>query len=197
MVNYGANILYNTPDKQMLATDMGSLNYANMVTDITENYTDSLQKEFKKRDKTQNALAYNQPVDKLPVRGMGMSVASNAMGESVSDCQPLIYDRLIYANQKSPLQGAGDAIRGDLPIIYNQPSGWFTPSAASTPQITLRDGALAAMGGVNNESNKQLLALKSAFTAGYQDTGSGINYTVNKSPYVSSAQNDVLYTAFP
>lgn len=51
--------------------------------------------------------------------------------------QPVVYDRLIYANKKSRLRGEGDFIRGDLPI-FPQNLGWFSPSVQ--PHIDLRTG---------------------------------------------------------
>jgi hypothetical protein len=39
----------------------------------------------------------------------------------------VVYDRYIYANQKSRTHGLGDPIRGDLPIVPCG-SGWFNMS---------------------------------------------------------------------
>lgn len=52
---------------------------------------------------------------------------------------PVIYDRLIYANQKSRLLEGADFIRGDLPIRPIN-LGWFSPSAI--PHIDLRKGII-------------------------------------------------------
>lgn len=51
--------------------------------------------------------------------------------------QPVVYDRMIYANKKSRLVEGADFIRGDLPIAP-QNLGWFSPSVQ--PHIDLRQG---------------------------------------------------------
>ncbi len=138
-----------------------------------------------------NQLSYTNPTDQLPVRGMGMAANALGTGENV---QPIIYDRYIYANQKSFQHGLGDPIRGDLPITpLNQ--GWFSP--ASSPQTMLRSGALASMGGLDNDTSKQLMALKTAVSGGGIDTGGGVNYAVQKSAYASMGGGDIKFSAFP
>lgn len=72
--------------------------------------------------------------------------------------QPVIYERLILANKKSRLQGLGDPIRGDIPIVPNR-TGWFQPSVA--PHIDLRAGAMNIISG-NNEMGQQLQELMKA-----------------------------------
>ncbi len=49
--------------------------------------------------------------------------------------QPVVYDRIMYANRRSRLLEGSDFIRGDLPI-FPQNLGWFSPSVQ--PHIDLR-----------------------------------------------------------
>lgn len=168
MVDYGANIRYNFPDKAHMAPDMGSIAPR---TVIREGYG------------VQNQVAAS------PANGQMV----DALGQ-LSECQPVVYDRYIYANQKSRLYGGGDPIRGDLPIVPLA-KGWFSPAA--TPQTMLRDGAIAAMAGVDNDTSKELLALKSAIAGTSTNTGSGTRYTVQKSMYSQNAGGDIAVTAFP
>ena len=85
-------------------------------------------------------------------------------------------------------------LRGDLPIVP-LPSGWFSPNV--NPQIDLRAGSLATMGGLDNSTTKELMALQTAASAGTLDVGSGISYAVQKSMYAGAAGNDIKVTAFP
>lgn len=133
---------------------------------------------------------YMETSDMMPVQQMGMGL--NALGEI--EGQPIIYDRYIFANQKSRTYGQGDSIRGDLPIIPNN-NGWFDVSAQ--PQIDLRDGALMSMGGLNNDTSKELQALRTASSGGTLNVGGGINYVVQKSSYLGGAGGDINITAFP
>lgn len=134
---------------------------------------------------------YTEVKDMLPLSSMDGTML-NALGQE--NVQPVIYDRYIYANQRSRLHAQGDPLRGDLPIIPIK-SDWFRPSV--TPNIDLRSGALMALGGLNNDTAKELAALQSASSGGSQDVGSGINYTVLHSPYTTAAQSDVHVTSFP
>ena len=55
---------------------------------------------------------------KLPSAGM----------DGPSGEQPEIYSRLIYANKQCRTYSQGDMVRGDLPIIPRQKTGWFDSS---------------------------------------------------------------------
>jgi hypothetical protein len=226
MVDYGAFIRYNMPSKEHRADSMGSLSYANMVSDKSvEGYcgggacntagcraggtndtsiqtsqslgtgsvktSNAVPSGFASPSYAQqfNKLNYNETTDTLPVQGMG--TAANALGQAT--VQPIIYDRYIYANQKNHLYALGDPIRGDLPIVPLS-KGWFSPAA--TPQSMLRDSALMVMGGTDNETTKELMALKTAVSGGSLDTGSGINYGVQKSSF-ASGDGTLKVTSFP
>jgi hypothetical protein len=106
-------------------------------------------------------------------------------------------ERLIYANTKSVTQSAGDAIRGDLAVIPLQKTGWFESSYANP--VNLRTGALAAMGGVNNESAKELSTLISAYSgsAPVAFAGSPVTGTTMKELGVGPHRESLSVSAFP
>lgn len=110
--------------------------------------------------------------------------------------QPIVYDRFIYANQRSILQGQGDRIRGDLPIMPNN-TGWFQVSAVPTTQLT--NSALSVISG-DGETSRQLQTLKTMMTMNTQNTwGSmgNIDSTVQKQMMASGAGSDIRVTSFP
>ncbi len=206
-VNYGSYIRYNMPNTQNLAVDpQNPLTLSNMVYD-TNNGAVQLKEQYcggppnaanyQSMNPSSNAsngmiapqMQYNTASDMLPVQAMGTVV--NALGEA--DAQPIIYDRYIFANQKSRLAGAGDMIRGDLPIVP-EPTGWFRPSGQYTD---LTSGALMAIGGADNTTSKELQALRSAAAGNAVNTGGGISYSISQSPYSSMASADINVTAFP
>jgi hypothetical protein len=173
---YGAYINYNMPNTNMLAADpKNPMMQRGVPTVLTEGYHDGQQH-------VGSMLASNNQGGEMV----------NAFGEL--NQQPVVYNRLIFANQKSRLNSLGDPLRGDLPI---QPinTGWFQPSIS--PNIDLKSGSLMAMGGINNETSKQLQALRSASAAGAISTGGGVNFIVQKSPYTSMNGRDVQVSAFP
>jgi hypothetical protein len=219
-VDFGANIRYNMPSlKNMGVNPASPLNYANMIgtnncagcgsapAKLKEGFCNSCNvggcrkggsgapleagsvPQSAASQQFQN-LEYTQATDMLPVQDMSTSV--NALGETIE--QPIVYDRFIYANQRSRLYALGDPIRGDLPIVPCS-NEWFRPSVH--PQIDLHSGALAVIGGVNNQTSNELLALQNAAAGGMLDTGSGINYSVQKSSFLSGGGGDVKVSAFP
>lgn len=199
-VDYGANITYNMPSKDMLAVDpTNPLSLNSMVykpqqsADIKELYGNTSSLKTMAMPQLGNVpMQYTEATDMLPVTAMGGQAVNN-LGEAT--VQPIIYDRFIYANQKSRTAANGDYIRGDLPIVANN-SGWFQTSY-NKPNIDLQAGALAVIGGVDNGMTRDMLALRSAASGGLINTSSGINYAVQSSPYTSTAGGDVLVTAYP
>jgi len=221
-VDYGAHIRYNMPSKQHQAVNVSNpltygsiLNGAPTQGQTVEGYQHNagapgcrvggggsplnVQAQKQQQHPTmnsfqqqQNQLQYTDVTDLLPVPAEGQAQVLNALGQT--SVQPVVYDRMIYANQKSRLYSQGDPIRGDLPIVPVR-TEWFRPSVH--PQIDLRNGALMAMGGPDNSTTKQLLALQTAATGGLQQVGSGVNYAVQKSMFSSAAGGDVQVTAFP
>lgn len=215
MVDYGANIRYNMPSNDKLRTadfkNSFPVVYANQVTSSNEGYCGATKEGYcgggslnvesnlvpsnfaaGNYNQKMNSLQYTEVNDMLPVQNMANGQLINALGEE--QVQPIIYDRFIYANQKSRLYSQGDPIRGDLPIVPTN-TGWFQVNVH--PQIDLQSGAMAVMGGINNATSAELLALQSAAAGNLVDTGSGINFAVQKSQFSTAAGSDVQVTAFP
>ncbi len=139
-------------------------------------------------------LQYTEVTDVLPAGDM---TTVNALGIEET---PIIFDRYMYANQRSRLYGLGDPIRGDLPIVPCN-TGWFQVSVH--PHIDLRDGAMSVMGGVHNDTNNALHELQNAasggllHTLGGVDYGSDVNAATSTASGLSAFNNDVTVTAFP
>ena len=142
---------------------------------------------------SQFAVAENE----LPVGDM------TTMTSSGQEINSIVYDRPMYAMPKSRLFATSDYIRGDLAIIPHQ-TGWFRPSV--TPNIDLNPGALAVMGGINNDSAKDTANLIYQASSGGQSTLAGVNMQqyFNKvnmnNQYAgaySAAGRDVQFTSFP
>jgi hypothetical protein len=93
----------------------------------------------------------------------------NSLGDS---SQPIVYDRYIYASQKSKLNALGCPIRGDLPIVPSN-TGWFSPSV--TPNIDLRQGAMSIIGGAGNDTASSLGQLAFVASGGVQNVSAGMN----------------------
>ena len=114
--------------------------------------------------------------------------------------QPIVYNRYIYANQKSRLRAQGDPIRGDLAIAPCN-NGWFNVSAH--PNIDLQQGAMNVMGGVTNDTTKALSDLIYASSGGTDPFVAGVNLAsgVNMSNQFSSSLGDagrtVSVSSFP
>jgi hypothetical protein len=180
---YGANIRYKLPESDSMAFDVSNpMAQGQMVAD-----TRASSVKLKTSKKTPD---YVEASDMLPVSDL---MAQNLMGGGDDgDKPPIIYDRFIYANQRSRLKLDSDYIRGDIPITP-MATGWFRPSA--TPHLDLNSGAMGVLGGLDNQTNQQMLALRSASSSGGVDTGSGVNFAVEKSQYASPA-GDINVTAF-
>lgn len=112
--------------------------------------------------------------------------------------QPIVYDRLIYANARSRLRGAGDPIRGDLPIVNIAPESnpdsliMFRPSV--TPSIDLQQGALNVMGGYDNTTMKQLNTLIQRSSDGTLGTFAGA--PINNNQINCTSASDVVVSSF-
>lgn len=125
------------------------------------------------------------------ILGGGEMQSQKVFASGETESQPIIFDRLIFANTYSRLRNQGDPIRGDLPIT---PHGgkWFTPSVK--PNIDLRQGAMDVIGGTNNNTSQALSALMN------QSSGFGRMSTAGVPSYelgLSGAQGDIEVRAFP
>jgi hypothetical protein len=122
----------------------------------------------------------------MPVSDM-TSAGASAKGDNV---QPIVYDRLMFANADSRIRGQGCPIRGDLPIVPCS-TGWFQVSAR--PSVQLQQGALSVLGGLQNETTQALSGLVNE--TGLSSTVSGINMTqeqiLSVNPQSSGVQSAV------
>lgn len=95
--------------------------------------------------------------------------------------QVYVYDRFMFANQRSRLAKHADPIRGDLFIAPNSVSptqAWGVPSVR--PNIDLRTGSLAMIGGIQNETAQQLSEAKALASGGASTAKSyAYNYSLN------------------
>lgn len=178
--NYGANIQYNIPCRSMLATPEHSVP---LQESFTEQYSSC-------SDANEAKQSVYDPTEYPDVQSMIPAGTLNSLGES---CEPIVYDRYIFANRNSRLRSQGDPIRGDLPIVPAN-TGWFRPSAH--PQIDLQQGALNVIAGVSNETTQQMNQLISASSGGSVTVNAGIPITQMYSQE-NCAQGDVFVTAFP
>ena len=191
-MNLGAYTSYNLPASKNMAAgpdDYNPQGFArNLSTPQMSNAPVSIRENYgAEQQGVQRTLS-----DAVPVQAMSGQQSINALGETMD--VPVVYDRNFFANQKSRLYAQADPIRGDLPIMPTE-TGWFRPSV--NPSIDLNSGSLAVVGGVGNTTNQQLLALQSAARGGVANSGSGIGFTVQSSPYMSGSLGDVSVTAFP
>jgi len=108
--------------------------------------------------------------------------------------QPIVYDRYIYANQRSRLYGLGDPIRGDLPIMPIN-NGWFNVSVV--PSIDLRQGAINVIAGVDNATNKSLAELQYATSGKAVTAIGGINMANMFESSAGAGATDVNISSFP
>jgi len=218
--NYGANINYNIPCRDVLATPVnpvpmvsveqtvqvqpvvdegfciqGQCNQAQLVearpldnccsTDIYPGAS------YAAGDFNQVSAAAYDPTEYPDVQSMIPSGTLDSLGES---CQPIVYDRYIYANRNSRLRSQGDPIRGDLPIVPCN-TGWFRPSAH--PQIDLQQGALNVIAGVSNETTQQMNELITASSGGAVTVNAGVPMSQMFPEELCAGQNDVIVTAYP
>ena len=175
---------YKMPPQNMLGTtptDPTPLDYTRMVK---ENYSEP-------------AMQPKQSPEYLSAEDLMPSQTMETVGADGQVTDTFQAERLIYANTKSVTQSAGDAIRGDLAVIPLQKTGWFESSYANP--VNLRTGALAAMGGVNNESAKELSTLISAYSgsAPVAFAGSPVTGTTMKELGVGPHRESLSVSAFP
>lgn len=204
--NYGSHIRYNFPSMKHQAVPKDPLTFGDMVQ---EGYSSgsgggcgarahATDKETS-WEEARNSLSSENIVSELPVPDMTML---NSEGNVEN---PLILDRFIVANQKSRLHSLGDYIRGDLAIAA--PVGnWFTVSVQ--PHIDLNSGAMAVLGGMDNDTSRDLYELQYRSSGGQDKTLGGVdvmntsmntsmNFSAQKQGYQGYATNDIEFTAFP
>ena len=204
----GSNIRFNMPSHTNMAAPHNPISYSNMAK---ENYQSNGDRCNPIAQKSYHGGAQVTPgdyaagnyheiindisndkngnieiLDSIPVSDM---TTMNALGQSE---QMVVYDRLIYANKKSRNRALGDFFRGDLAIVPHE-GDWFRTSAH--PNTDLQPGALAVMGGVDNENTKKLASLIGSTSA--EPTLSGVSMASFKNVNTGSQLANINVTAFP
>ncbi len=191
--SYGPYLNYKMPPRNLTGVPVNPLTFQNTIKkcgDVSEPF-DTVQPNFTSTNYAaeENTLKRREDV---VVNDMLPEMAAEA---ATSVAQPIVYDRYIYANQRSRLFGLGDPIRGDLPIVpYN--GDWFRPSVQ--PNIDLRDGAMMVMAGQDNATARNTMALMRESSGNTLNTfaGAPVMATQTNLGY-SSGGADVMATAFP
>lgn len=194
--DYGVRIRYDKPEEGIRGDSMGSLQYGK--TKVYEGYDTPEPKNVIPSSKTTSTQVQttSTPVQttSTPVQTKDTPSKPNEIGILEQTAVPI--DLYVYAPQKSFQAGQGCPIRGD-PAIPVEKKGWF--DVPGNADRDLRLGAMSVMGGLNNETTKELMALKAASLGVSSTVGSGVKYTVERSSFVSANAGDlsVKTTAFP
>lgn len=219
---YGANILYNLPSKQHLASPTSPLGYGAMAQEDyvhdkkniqkrapqhRENYVAScgkggseLASEYRVAPLMQADYAngnFNQLLDSAlegmqPVSDQFAIGNMEMLGMDGNVTQPIVYDRLMFANRNNRTRSQGDWIRGDLPIVPCN-TGWF--QVAANPVLDLQQGAMFVLGGMDNSSTQQMAALFNDSNG--STTMAGMNMSSQQLSSIGAGMNDINVTAFP
>jgi hypothetical protein len=178
-VNYGAFIKYNIPTPEHLGVPNAPLGGS-----YPQTFGGPVEEGF-------NAVSLETEGESglAPDMSAHQSAELNAMNAgSFGAEQPIVYDRLIFANKKSRLNGLGDPIRGDLPVVPIA-GDWFRPSVQ--PNIDLREGALNVIAGADNSTANELRALRANWS------GKTNLAMAQKDIRLGGGQSDIIVTAFP
>ena len=206
-VNFGANIRYNMPKEEYQGTPCEPLTFGNMARENfeTNRYTTStcgkggastsyhtgaplMQANYVNgnyKEIADQMHKYPNVSDMVPVADMS---TVNSLGETV---QPIVYDRFIYANRNSRLRSQGDPIRGDLAITPCR-SEWFRPSVQ--PHLDLQTGAMNVMGGVDNNTARDMAEL--IYNTSGSNTIGGVDMSTTRSITNGHYMNSVQVNAF-
>jgi hypothetical protein len=161
-IKYGQNITLNTPGDGLLGASAHALTYG---ASNVEKYDDP--ERFEPISSAAAAAGGMQFEKAQALADQGLVKAaqpSMSIKTAEGEVEVTVYDRLMYSNSRSRLYGQGDPIRGDIGCIVPIKSDWFRPSVR--PNIDLRPGAMTIMGGIDNETPRELRALQSAYSAG-------------------------------
>lgn len=220
---YGANIKYNMPSYENLASpydplkigDMAQENYGNTPGAVREDYYGCGATRCDKGGVSPGLLgnaspdishinnfeAVNNQIfssdNTIPVIGDSLPVGDMTTINSSGEVdQHIVYDRYIYAPMKSRLAAHGDHIRGDLAIPFDSSRNWF--SVHPNPKTDLRQGAMHVMGGIENETSRALSDLIQATSGGTHTTMAGVDLNMSNqfSTTLGAAGGDVQVTAF-
>lgn len=214
-INYGANIKYNMPSYKNQGVPSDPLSLGNM---IKSNYL----KDSGSKENYTGAPSCGKGGIPLGLAGSGMksisedsnyvkamndlyqggtpAVSSLAVGDMTTIgadgqiSQPVVYNRFMFANQKSRLAAQGDMIRGDL---YCTPVKYGNWDVHPNPNIDLQQGALNVMGGLSNQSANQLNEKQYIASGGLESTFGGVNMANQFNTTVGQGMNSLTVTAFP
>lgn len=182
--DYGASIRYNMPAMQNLGVPANPLTYgpSQMINAPQMNAKGGCSKEgFYNVEGYEDAEAF-EPISNAAAQ-MGQSGMRLEQAQALADdgivksrapqmtlqtsegpVAVTVYDRLMYSTSRSRLYGQGDPIRGDIGCIVPVKDQWFRPSVR--PNIDLRPGAMTIMGGIENDTARELRALQNISSAG-------------------------------
>lgn len=187
---YGARILYNKPAYENLAVPSDPLAFADMAKN-EYGMPKAGNGDFTKPKKVNTDAEYFEQQDTLPMSDMSQTIGSDGTAQN-----PIVYERHIYANQKSRLRTRGDPIRGDIAVV---PIKYGNFDVHPTPHIDLHTGAMNVMGGFDNSTSKALSSLfavsSGSSTKGNQVGGIDVSreYNITGS---GSMGNDLQVTSF-
>ena len=156
-----------------------------------------MKEEYKAPDSTSPyPLGGKKEIDSKEVKGLDLPKQNDmtntgAVSKDERDGFFVNSERLIFSLQKNRLQGLGDPIRGDLPIIPCNPNSnpnsnvWFRPAAQ--PQSMLNGGAMNVLGGTGNTTAQQLSQLMSNAGGGFNNTYGATPFSVSSDSVVGKA----------
>lgn len=187
-VGYGAYTRYAPPASAMRGESMGTLNKGGRTV-IAEGFENGANKLPSYSNGVVQTEKESAPVVEQQVEG-----DVNAIGQV--EPQPIIQDRMYYANAKSLKTKDSDFIRGDLPI---PPNNWEVGRPSSNPSTDLRPGILDQLG--DADTNSALASLRQA-SKGAPNPASSLsstNYSTQKLSMMSGGGGDavVKVTSFP
>jgi len=192
---YNSFVRYNLPNEKHLANRP---NDPLMMADVVEK--PRIREGFETTFTGNTPYQYNEIYDKqkrqgdevankLPVNTMTTNASASA-GQDKNFFTT--YDRFIFSLQRNRLQGQGDAIRGDVPVVPCNPSNnpysnvWFRPSV--NPSTSLRSGAINVIAGVGNVTAQQTAELQMRSLGGAKDTFAGVALNVPDNTPVSNLE---------
>ena len=177
-VQYGANIRYNMPSSKNLAVPCNPIPIPVSVISkmATNNYTKENYGCENKNDSSLPQISEDSNyVDALNSPNYSASLPISDMSVLSSDgtvSNVIISNQLTFANKKNRLWGLADLIRGDLAIAPCT-GNWFQVSA--NPATGLNAGALASIGGYDNESMQNTVKLIHAASGNTNSTMAGMD----------------------
>ena len=134
----GCNAYYNPNRKERSTED---------IVNTANNLANSVEESFFQEQNVPGPVPSNEV--SVATYGPEYEETNLPVGD-MTEGDPIIYDRLIFANKGNRLRGLGDPIRGDLPICPTN-TGWF--QVAADPQNSLQQGAMNVLVGASESGN--------------------------------------------